>query len=91
MKAWQLGAKEWTENNSAGQAGFYPIQEAWSAYQPVGLPGADITISVPQSDSIVRAYLAEVQKYLDAALGPMVAKLQGQIQSTGSPSAMNSL
>ena len=85
MKAWQLGAKEWTENNSIGQAGFYPIQEAWNVYQPVGLPGADITISVPQSDSILRAYLGEVQKYLDAALAPMVAKLQEQIQSTGQP------
>lgn len=91
VRAWQLGAKEWTENNSSGQAGFYPIQEAWSVYQPVGLPGADVTIWVPQSDNILRAYLAEVQKYLDAALTPMVAKLQEQIQSTGSLSAMNSL
>jgi tetratricopeptide (TPR) repeat protein len=91
MKAWQLGAREWTENNSTGQAGFYPIQEAWNVYQPVGLPGADITISVPQSDTILSSYLAEVQKYLDSALAPMVAKLQEQIQSTGSLSAMNSL
>jgi tetratricopeptide (TPR) repeat protein len=91
MRAWQLGTKEWTESNSTGQAGFYPVQEAWSVYQPVGLPGADITISLPQSDRILRAYLSEVQKYLDTALVPMVAKLREQIQSTGSLSAMNSL
>jgi tetratricopeptide (TPR) repeat protein len=91
MKAWQLGAKEWAENNSIGQAGFYPIQEAWSVYQPVGLPGGDITIAVPQSDSILHAYQGEVQKYLDSTLAPMVASLQEQIQSTESLAAMNNL
>jgi tetratricopeptide (TPR) repeat protein len=91
MKAWQLGAKEWTENNSIGQAGFYPIQEAWSVYQPVGLPGADTTISVPQSDSILKAYLGEVQKYLDTALAPMVASLQDQCKGGTNLAAMNSL
>ncbi len=85
MKAWQLGAKEWTENNASGQAGFYPIQEAWAVYQPVGLPGAEITVSVPQSDNILRAYLSEVQKYLDAALAPLVAKSAGAEQATGQP------
>ena len=90
-RAWQLGAKEWSENNQVGQAGFYPISEAWTVYQPVGLPGADISISVPQSDKILSAYLSEVLKYLDAAMEPLVAKLQEQIQNSGSFSAMNSL
>jgi len=91
LKAWQLGAKEWNENSSLGQAGFYPIQEAWAVYQPVGLPGADVTVSVPQSDRILSAYLAEAQRYLNAALTPQVAKLQEQIQGSGSLAAMNSL
>ena len=90
-KAWQLGAKEWNENNQAGQVGFYPISEAWMVYQPVGLPGADITVTVPQSDQILTAYLTEVQRYLDAAMEPQVAKLQEQIQSSGSLAAMNRL
>ena len=90
-KAWQLGAKEWQENSQLGQAGFYPIQEAWMVYQPVGLPGADMTITVPQSDRILSAYLSEVQKYLDAAMEPQVARLQEQIQGSGSLTAMNSL
>jgi tetratricopeptide (TPR) repeat protein len=91
VKAWQLGAKEWNENNPSGQAGFYPIQDAWTAYQPVGLPGAETTINVPQSDRILLAYRKEVQKFLDAAIGPMIATLQGQIRTTGSLAAMNSL
>ena len=60
-------------------------------YQPVGLTGTDVTVSVPQSDIILRAYLAEVQKYLDTALAPMVASLQEQIKGGTNLSAMNSL
>jgi tetratricopeptide (TPR) repeat protein len=93
LKAWQMGAKEWNENNiaGAGQAGFYPIQEAWASYQPVGLPGAETNITVPPSDKILAAYQQEVQKYIDAALLPQVAVLQAQIQTSGSPAAINSL
>ena len=40
LKAWELGAKEWNENNPIGQAGFYPVQEAWKVYKPVGLTGS---------------------------------------------------
>jgi hypothetical protein len=39
LKAWELGAREWNENNPRGKAGFYPVQEAWAIYPPVGLPG----------------------------------------------------
>ena len=91
MRSWQLGATEWTQNNDLGQAGFYPISEAWAVYPPVGLPGSDAAVALPQSDSILRAYLAEVQKYLDSALAPTVVKLQEQIKASGSVQAMNSL
>jgi tetratricopeptide (TPR) repeat protein len=90
-KAWELGAKQWQENFLSGQAGFYPIAEAWAAYQPVGLPGAEGTIAIPQSDVILKAYLSEVQRYLDAALAPRIARLQEQIHAGGSPQPMNSL
>ena len=90
-KAWELGAKEWAENNAAGQAGFFPISEAWTAYQPVGLPGANVQVTVPPANKVLSAYLAEAQKYLDAALSPQIAALQDQINTTGSPQAMNSM
>ena len=91
LKAWQLGSKEWSENTLSGQAGFYPIQEAWASYQPVGLPGAETTITVPESDKVLAAYLREVQRYLDEVLAPQVARLQGEIASSGNISAMNTL
>ena len=91
MRAWELGAKEWNESTAASQAGFYPVQEAWASYQPVGLPGVEATINVPQSDKILAAYLQEVQKYVDKELAPQIAALQDQIKSTRSLPAMNTL
>jgi tetratricopeptide (TPR) repeat protein len=91
VAGWQLGAKEWAENTAGGKAGFYPVQEAWSVYQPAGLPGADTTVSVPQSADILHAYLAEAKKYLDTNLSPAVARLEQTIKSSGSVTAMNNL
>jgi hypothetical protein len=82
--AWELGAKEWNESNPQGQAGFYPVQEAWQAYQPVGLPGTPETIAMPSSDQILSAYQTEVQRYLDAVVSPQIAELQSRIKSSGS-------
>jgi tetratricopeptide (TPR) repeat protein len=83
FKAWELGAKEWNENNPQGLAGFYPVQEAWRAYQPVGLPGAPEAIAVPTSDQVLTAYETEAQRYIDAVVSPQIAELQTQIKSSG--------
>jgi tetratricopeptide (TPR) repeat protein len=83
FKAWDLGAKEWNENKPIGQAGFYPVQEAWTVFQPVGLPGAPEAVATPSSAQVLAAYKAEAQRYLDAAIAPQVALLQAQIQSAG--------
>jgi len=91
MKAWRLGAKEWNENTLTGQAGFYPVQDAWSVYQPVGLPGVGSAIAVPRSDQILSAYLREAQSFIDDQLAPQVARLQGEIDATGNMSVMNNL
>ncbi|MGA2611848.1 MAG: ankyrin repeat domain-containing protein [Spirochaetia bacterium] len=89
--AWEMGAKEWNAESSRGQAGFYPLQEAWKEYQAVGLPGAAEPMAVPQWEQVLAAYRAESQKYIDQATVPLVAGLQAEIQKAGSLSAMNRL
>lgn len=91
LKAWQEGAKEWYQANPLGQTGFYPVEAAWEAYGPVGLPGAAPDIAVPSSDKVLSTYLSEVTKYIDQAIFPQVAKLQAEIQANGSLEAMNKL
>jgi tetratricopeptide (TPR) repeat protein len=91
LKAWELGSKEWSESQAAGQAGFYPVQEAWAAYQPAGLPGSGDAISLPQSDQILVAYQREVQKCIDASVGPRRAELEAQAASGKNVAALNAL
>ena len=97
LKAWELGAKEWNQNNSLGQAGFFPVRDAWEAYQPVGLPGTPETVMVPSNDQVLSSYKTEAQRYIDAGISPRIAKLQVQIkssggsQSSGTLKAMNTL
>jgi len=91
LKAWELGAKEWNENNPRGQAGFYPIQDAWIAYQPVGLPGASSDVQPPSTDQVMSAYKEEATRYVDSAIGPKIAELQAEIQKPDNVSAINRL
>ena len=91
LKAWEEGAKEWNQANPVGQAGFYPVEAAWNVYDPVGLPGTPQNVVVPSSDKVLATYLADVTKYIDQAIFPQVAKLQAQIQASGSLPAMNKL
>ena len=91
LKAWEQGARQWYQANPLGQAGFYPVEIAWEAYAPVGLPGAAPDITVPPSDIVLATYLDEVTKFIDRALFPQVAKLQAEIRASGSLPAMNKL
>lgn len=91
LKAWDLGAKEWNGNNPTGLAGFYPVQEAWRAFPPVGLPGAAGEVVIPQIGQVLAAYRAEAARYVDNAIYPQAQKLQSDIQASGSISAMNRL
>jgi hypothetical protein len=91
MAAWQLGATEWAQNAPSGKAGIWPVAQAWKVYEPVGLPGADPTVSVPQSDKVFVSYKAEMDHWVDTSTAPQVTKLQAQIASSGSVTAMNQL
>jgi len=91
LAAWQTGAKEWNEADQAGNAGFYPIEKAWSVYAPVGLPGSGPNLVFPATGQVVASYQADVRKFIDQAISPEVTRLRAQIASSGSLSAMNHL
>jgi tetratricopeptide (TPR) repeat protein len=80
LKAWQDGAKEWRENLMKGQASFYPLHDAWTLYEPVGLAGAEVTIGLPPSEKIVGRYLEGVGRFVDQEIYPRVAALSQEIE-----------
>jgi hypothetical protein len=92
LAAWQTGAKEWRENLSRDQAGFYPLHEAWATFEPVQLPGASVSVAPPSGESFRSKFRTERDKFVDREIFPMVAKLQAEIQkSQASPKSLNAL
>jgi tetratricopeptide (TPR) repeat protein len=92
LRAWQEGAKEWRQNAASKQAAFYPLQEAWKTYEPVGLPDVAAAVALPPADKVVAAYLQEAQRFIDREIFPMETKIRAEIQAQGeTPARLNLL
>jgi tetratricopeptide (TPR) repeat protein/outer membrane biosynthesis protein TonB len=92
MGAWQEGAKEWRDNLSKGQAGFYPVHEAWAIYEPVGLPGSGTAPALPDAAQLVKDFRGDVTALVDREIFTRVAELQAAItKSQESPKSVNVL
>jgi tetratricopeptide (TPR) repeat protein len=92
MGAWQEGAKEWRDNLSKSQAGFYPVREAWATYEPVGLPGSGSPPALPDASQLVKDFRGDVTALVDREIFSRVAELQAAIaKSQESPKTINVL
>ncbi len=92
IKAWQTGAKQWREHKAREQAGFYPTDDAWKLYEPVGLPEAASGVDVPNRDKLTVRYLEELINFIDREIYPQVARIQAEINKTNeSPTSVNKL
>jgi ankyrin repeat protein/tetratricopeptide (TPR) repeat protein len=85
MQAWQDGAREWRESLSREQAAFYPLHDAWKVYEPVGLSGSEVALSLPPTEKIVESYLQQVGWLVDQELSPKVVALKRQIETASDP------
>jgi tetratricopeptide (TPR) repeat protein len=92
LDAWQTGAKEWRENLSRNQAGFFPIHDAWGIYEPVGLPGSGNPPALPDPAQVVKDFRDDVSRLVDREIYGKVAALQAAItKSQESPKSINAL
>ena len=90
--AWSTGAKEWRENIQSGTAVLYPVHDAWTVFEPVGLPGESAAVVPPSNAVIIANFTRELTKFIDRELSPQVAKLNADIQAGKNASkSLNSL
>jgi tetratricopeptide (TPR) repeat protein len=75
LKAWQLGAKEYRENQGKNQAQFYPLHDAWSIYQPVGYSSAESNIRIPDQDKVVQQFSDEQVAFVNMEIGQQESAL----------------
>jgi tetratricopeptide (TPR) repeat protein len=92
LAAWEEGAREWNDNLAAGQAGFYPLREAWKTYEPVWMSGSGSTPEVPSEAAILKDFQDDLSRLIDRELRPRAQALQAEIGRSGeSPKAVNAL
>jgi hypothetical protein len=92
IRAWQVGAKQWGEHNKTGAAQLHPIREAWQTYEPVGIAGKAVSITLPSADAVVKAFNDQLERFYELYLYPRVAKLEEDIKkSKGSVRDLNAL
>ena len=77
VKAWQYGAREWREHPE--ERALLPVAEAWSVYDPVGIPGEDTRIVLPPAEGIVAAWKASMGTFVDRELQALTGRLRGQL------------
>jgi tetratricopeptide (TPR) repeat protein len=80
LSAWEEGAKQWREAKSRDQAGFFPIHEAWSTFEPVGLPGT-ANIPMPEMAKVSARLASESVRFVEKEIADNVARLQAQLRT----------
>lgn len=81
-KAWLTGAREWRENSSEDMAGFYPLRDAWTLYQPVGFSEGAPSITLPNRDGVTEAFSAGLKRHIETEIHPRVTELREKIDRT---------
>jgi tetratricopeptide (TPR) repeat protein len=82
LKAWLIGSKEWRDNSTRKNAFLFTTKDAWKIYEPVGLFGSS-TLTLPDSDRVVREYVAEVQRFINREISSIERKLISEIDRSG--------
>lgn len=92
LQAWSRGAKEWREEEEAKKAGFYPIHEAWTSYEPVGLPESGGALAQAVSSEVMGRYSRTLTSFVEREIAPRVTELEGKIRTNpDDPKLLNKL
>jgi tetratricopeptide (TPR) repeat protein len=86
LAAWRTGAREWREADAAGQAGFYPVREAWLRYEPAAFSAGTQPLKELDLAALERAYDQEYGAFVDAEVkareAPILAELKANSQDS---------
>jgi tetratricopeptide (TPR) repeat protein len=83
LEAWKYGAQEWRDHAQSGNAKLYPVQAAWKIYEPVGMLGEEAAIDYPGEAEVLAVYRAELSRFVQREIAPLVADLEIKIQAAG--------
>jgi tetratricopeptide (TPR) repeat protein len=92
LEAWARGAREWREATIERTSALYPVHEAWTSYEPVGLPEAGAAVTPPPESEVLARYTRAITRFVEREIAPKVADLQEMIRSSrDDPKLVNKL
>jgi tetratricopeptide (TPR) repeat protein len=92
LRAWQIGAREWRDADSAGTARFYPTREAWKLYEPVAMFGTEAAVDIPSVDALIARYTKTMTAFVQQEVDPKAEKINDEIaRARKDPKPLNKL
>ncbi len=82
LRAWELGAREWRENAAHDKAAFYPTEEAWKTYEPVGFQ-QKAAVALPDKSAVVEYFQEDVTQFVHMEIQERERALFARIQKSG--------
>ena len=83
LASWQVGAELRRNSFARGEAGFYPVREAWRTFEPVNFPGTGDELLLPEPATVVRTFRAEIDELTERSISWREADLKAEIDKAG--------
>ncbi|HTX72536.1 MAG TPA: transglutaminase domain-containing protein, partial [Rectinemataceae bacterium] len=91
MKAWKVGAKEWSDNVKRGQAAFYPLPDCWKVYPPAAFPDVNPRFMLPDEAETMRSFDSSLDRFVVREIDPQVQDLKTRLASADPNKLANEL
>ncbi|MCF7915804.1 MAG: outer membrane beta-barrel protein [Spirochaetaceae bacterium] len=82
LSSWETGINQWNRYTQSNEASFYPMEECWQVFEPVGLPGT-ATITFPDTTVVESGYKETLLLFVDNQIENKSKLLQEKIRSSG--------
>ncbi|MFA6506470.1 MAG: hypothetical protein WCT14_10245 [Treponemataceae bacterium] len=91
VKAWRVGAKEWTDNARIEKANFYPMSENWKEYPPVGISDVNPRFQLPDEALTMKAFDLALDRHVAREIEPRIKDLKVRMGVNPTPETENSI
>jgi len=89
LESWRIGAREWRKATANGNAGFWPMHEAWEIYEAVGAEDPAFIIEDTDINKILVAYEMQYEIFVKNETELKIAELRNQMNQANSSEILN--
>jgi tetratricopeptide (TPR) repeat protein len=88
LEVWRKAASQWRTATARGEAGFFPVHEAWRTFAPVGLPADGSNVVAPAADKVAAGFEPELAKVVKLGMNARLTRL-GPLPASGTAKYLN--